>query len=153
IGTDVTGNLAVPNGWEGVAIGGGASSNRIGADPGDANAASEPNVISGNVLMGVSICRVFSGPGTQTNLVSGNHLGSNAAGTQPLPNQGDGVLVQSAAPNNINAGATAAARNVISGNAGAGLTTTDTGTTGTLVQGNYIGTDVTGAIDLGNARD
>ncbi len=47
-------------------------------------------------------------------------------------------------------GTTAAARNVISGNASAGIKLFDDTITGTLVQGNYIGTDASGLAAVGN---
>jgi titin len=40
---------------------------------------------------------------------------------------------------------------VISGNNGSGVVITDVGTNGNLVEGNYIGTDVTGKVAIGNA--
>ena len=44
------------------------------------------------------------------------------------------------------------ARNVISGNDGAGVRISGSGATGNQVQGNFIGTDVTGTAPLGNSR-
>src|SRR5207237_756793 len=53
------------------------------------------NVISGNKLTGVSIgfltTRIPGGSGTT---IQGNYIGTNAAGTGPLPNLADGVYVE-----------------------------------------------------------
>ena len=74
IGTDVNGTSALSN-TSGVWIGEGASYNTIGGDtPG------ERNLISGNVFEGVGIgcC------GTVSNVVSGNYIGTDAAGISAL---------------------------------------------------------------------
>src|SRR5262249_23696552 len=72
--------------------------------------------------------------------VQGNVIGLSAAGS-PLGNS-RGIVVQNA--NNLIGGTTAAARNIISGNASDGLTMTSATATGNVVQGNYIGTDAAG---------
>src|SRR5262249_22260197 len=66
-------------------------------------------------------------------------------GVLALGNINDGVQV--AGTGNTIGGTTAAARNVVSGNRGAGIAV---GGSGTIVQGNYIGTDVSGSVALGN---
>jgi CSLREA domain-containing protein len=83
------------------------------------------------------------------NIIEGNFIGTNVAGTAALGNSQRGVRIVSG-PNNTVGGTTAAARNVISGNKEVGV---DTSSAGNQVQGNYIGTDVTGMTDLGNAMD
>ena len=59
-------------------------------------------------------------------------------------------IVDSASNNTIG-GTAAGARNVISGNGSDGVVFIDGSATGNLVAGNYIGTDVTGTMALGNA--
>ncbi len=142
IGTNVSGTLDLGNTAAGVQIGDSATSNVIGGTTAGAR-----NVISGNDREGILIF------GT-SNRVEGNYIGANAAGTATLGNARSGILLDTAKTNVIG-GTTAAARNIISGNSFWGVEFADgsggvLGTTGNLVQGNYIGSDVTGAIDLGN---
>ena len=63
------------------------------------------------------------------------------------------MVINQGADNNVIGGTAAGARNVISGNDGNGVTIQGTGTSGNRVVGNFIGTDVTGAVDLGNLSD
>ena len=153
IGTDVTGTRALGNGvatdqfaYSGVFVGGGAHDNVIGGTSSGAG-----NLISGNVSHGLEI----SGSGTTGNLVQGNFIGTDASGTAALGNGQDGsdtaVSIDSGASNNTIGGTVAGARNLISGNVFNGLRIfIGSGTTGNVVQGNYIGTDVTGTVALGN---
>ncbi|HEU4767608.1 MAG TPA: Calx-beta domain-containing protein, partial [Pyrinomonadaceae bacterium] len=97
------------------------------------------NIISGNTSSGVEI----SGNG---NVVQGNYIGTNAAGTAQLAN-GSGVTIANAASeNNVIGGTAAGAGNLISGNQ-LGVANNGTGTT---IQGNLIGTDVTGTKKIPN---
>ncbi|MDO8614606.1 MAG: thrombospondin type 3 repeat-containing protein [Dehalococcoidia bacterium] len=139
LGTDVSGTLDVGNTWDGVLISG-APSNTIGG-----TAAGARNVISGNNSNGVFI----NGAGATGNLVQGNFIGTDVTGTLDVGNSANGVDI-SLAPSNTVGGTAAGARNVISGNNQSGIRIGDAGATGNLVQGNFIGTDVTGALDLGN---
>ncbi|HSQ55986.1 MAG TPA: hypothetical protein VLM40_09575, partial [Gemmata sp.] len=105
------------------------------------------NVISGNGNDGVLI----TGSG---NLVQGNYIGTNAAGTADLGNGSAGVFVGAGSDvGNLIGGTTPGARNVISGNDGHGVWFTGFDTTGNVVQGNYIGTDANGTADIGNTLD
>ena len=84
-------------------------------------------------------------------LVAGNFLGTNAAGTAAVPNS-VGVAMGPGAGITIG-GTTPAARNVISGNLDAGVDIEGTSgavSGGVLIEGNDIGTDVTGAHALPN---
>lgn len=105
------------------------------------------NVISGNSGPGV----VVLGP-SMNDLVQGNFIGTNSAGSVAVGNQSDGVEMISGSNTVINCtvgGTSAGARNVISANSGVGVQFITVGTSN-LVQGNFIGTDVTGSNDLGN---
>ena len=83
------------------------------------------------------------------NVVQGNYIGTNAAGTAPLPNFGYAVVLMAGASNTTVGGTVAAARNVLSGNdqAGVGIFS---GATGNVVRGNYIGTNAAGTAAIGN---
>lgn len=142
IGTDVTGTAALGNGT-GVAIDN-ASGNLVGSV-----FAGTGNVISGNNGVGVDI----SGPSASANVVQGNLIGTDLTGTAALGNGGVGVFDAGRDDTTIG-GTVAGARNVISGNGGDGvhILRDGFGSGGnTMVQGNFIGTDVTGTVRLGNA--
>jgi hypothetical protein len=136
IGTDATGNRALPN-QIGVAIF--SANNTIGGtEPGAGN------VISGN---GTGITMIG---GVTNNTIQGNRIGTDATGTHSLGND-TGILLDSGANQNLIGGTTPDARNVISGNASYGIFLANS-TFNNAVQGNFIGTDVTGTVALGNPR-
>jgi hypothetical protein len=145
IGTDVTGTVALGNGFDGVRIREHAESNTVGGTVAEAR-----NVISGNAANGVMITSFGSSPnGTTLNEVQGNYIGTDVTGTVALGNGFDGVLIQEAQANTVGGS------NVISGNGNSGvlirsLTGSPADASGNVVKGNYIGTDVTGTIALGN---
>ena len=141
IGTDVNGTTDLGNFLFGIIISDGAQSNTIGG-----TTAGERNIISGNGLAGVSI----ADPGSVNNVVKGNFIGTDVSGTEPLGNTLDGVFIVDGARSNIIGGESEGEGNVISGNEGSGVFIANTGTTGNVVQGNFIGTDVTGTVSLGN---
>ncbi len=146
LGTDVTGSMAIPNGYGWSAGAGvcifGSDENLIGG-----TAPADRNVASGNPV-GVHI---QSG---SRNRVQGSFIGTDAAGISPLPNTGQaGVLIYgsggAAYPtrDNLIGGSATGAGNLISGNRDSGIYIYSSGN---LVQGNLIGTDVTGIKALGN---
>ncbi len=139
IGTDVTGSSDLGNASVGVQIQN-APNNRIGGFR-----AGEGNVISGNDSGGILIV----GEGASGNLVQGNYVGTDVTGASNLGNAFQGVQIQNA-PNNTIGGPQTGAGNVISGNEEAGIAILLAGARGNLVEGNLIGTDVTGSVDLGN---
>jgi hypothetical protein len=160
IGTDVTGTVAMGNGY-GSVFGSGiiltANNTTVGG-----TVAGAGNLISGNAVNGVYII----GHTATSNVVEGNYIGTDVNGTSKLAN-GTGVLIQNGATNNTIGGTAAGASNLISGNSGHGVdiigsATTGlgdpqdipgSGTTGNFVEGNYIGTDVTGTAALANGGD
>ena len=74
LGTDRTAVVALPNGNEGVLIGAGAQSNRVGTDGNGIGDQAERNVISGNGRNGVGIAN----EGTNFNSVAGNLIGTES---------------------------------------------------------------------------
>jgi hypothetical protein len=142
IGTDIFGTVDRGNGSEGIRITTGAHDNTVGGDT-----APERNLISGNNQGGVRIL----GSGTDSNVVSGNYIGTDLAGSSPVPNAYAGVEILSGARFNTVGGDTAGERNVISGNDTSGVGLSGSGTTGNIITGNYIGTTASGASAMGNA--
>jgi VCBS repeat protein len=146
LGTDSTGTKSFGSGsGDGINIEGGSHDNLIGGTTPAAR-----NVISGAIFNGVFL----RDSGTSNNLIQGNFIGTDVTGTKSVKN-GTGVRTIFDADNNTFGGATAAARNIISGNNIAGIQfgePTKGGAVNDLVQGNYIGTDVTGNLPLPNGR-
>ncbi len=146
IGTDAEGKNPLGNGFNGVTIQNGATSNFVGTDGNGKSDGFEGNVISGNRGAGVLIRNA----GTDGNVVAGNDIGTDITGTVPLGNGSNGLLLQLGASANVIGGSIPAARNVISANGANGVLLSDAGTTGNLVMGNSIGTDERGLFALGN---
>lgn len=137
IGTDTTGTGALGNGGSGVWIRGDA--NTLGG-----TAAGAGNLISGNGDRGVVLDAIAS-----LNVLRGNRIGTDAAGSAALPNAGGGVALYGS--QNSLGGAAAGARNVISGNAQQGIDIAGAGADANEIVGNHIGTDAAGAVALGNS--
>jgi hypothetical protein len=91
---------------------------------------------------------IIGSPLGDDNVIGGNFIGTNATGTVALPNGAGGIGVFTG-PNNTIGGTTPGARNLISGNIGDGVVLLGANNT---VQGNFIGTDVTGSVALGNTQ-
>ena len=144
IGIDVTGSIALGNGATDVVIVNGATGNTIGG-----TSAGAGDVISASVGIGLAIV----GPGTDDNVAAGDYIGTDATGTHALGNGSGGVSIYGGAKGNTVGGTTAAARDVISGNVGPGVSLSDSGTTGNVVTGDYIGTAANGTGNLGNSGD
>lgn len=159
IGTDVTGMAALGN-RIGVEIRNGSQRNRVGTDgSNDAFNANERNVISGSIIspldantgIGVGIFE----DATRYNVVAGNFIGTDATGSAALPNTFGVVITFSSDSNLIGTNGDGSGdleeRNIISGNSREGIVIGGTGADDNTVAGNYIGTDVTGAIALANS--
>lgn len=132
IGTDITGNQILKN-TRGLSLFFGVNINNVigGTTPG------ARNIISGNDF-GVDLISA------ENNSVVGNYIGTNISGNSSLPNSigirvGEGI--------NLIGGTSAESRNIISGNnTGVSLESSK----GTILEGNYIGTDVSGTAALPN---
>ncbi len=91
--------------------------------------------------------------GSSNNVVAGNFVGLNAAGSTALPNGGVGVVIQAGASGNrlgsdgdgVN---DAGERNVISGNNSTGVVVN--GGNANLIAGNYVGLDAGGTVGMRN---
>jgi CSLREA domain-containing protein/uncharacterized repeat protein (TIGR01451 family) len=138
IGTNITGTASVGNGLGGVYISN-SNSNLIGG-----NVAGAGNLISGNTGVGITIDANGS-----NNEIRGNKIGTNLDGTAALGNTLQGVVVVSGTDNFIGS---AGAGNLISGNGQDGVQL-QYDSTRTTVQGNTIGTDVTGTARIPNGAN
>ena len=132
LGVNAAGTTARPNG-RGVTLSN-ASNNLIGG-----TTAAARNVISGNGA-GVEL-------NGNNNMVQGNFVGTNPAGTAAIPNINDGVFVSDpSSTNNLIGGTAPGAGNLISANERG----VSAGGTATVIQGNLIGTDITGTLTISN---
>jgi titin len=139
IGTDPTGTLAIPNG-----IGSGDGGIVMAVDSYNAGTiiggptAAARNIISGNNNAGI----ILSQGGVT---IEGNFIGLDISGAKALANAGTGIIASM--DGGTIGGSTPGAGNVISGNTGAGILLAG----GHLsIQGNFIGTDSTGTVAIGN---
>ena len=143
LGTDATGSKALGSQNGVVANAAGTNSIIGGTEPGAGN------LIAGHSNYGIHL--LTSGPNSSSgNRIQGNYIGTDATGTKALGNRFVGVNL-SAGNGNTVGGTVVSARNLISGTgnnlSGSGVRI-DGGNN--LIQGNYIGTDVNGANNLGN---
>ncbi|MEO8457376.1 MAG: CSLREA domain-containing protein [Chloroflexota bacterium] len=143
IGVDQFGKDAQANAVNGVEISAGAHDNTIGGTD-----AGTRNVISGNTITGISV----TGETSDGNVIVGNYIGLAADGAAALYNNVNGIFVAQGADNTQIGGTSVAARNVMATSGrGSVRISGAAATTGTVIQGNYIGTDKTGTIALGDS--
>ena len=102
------------------------------------------NVIGGHAFDGVVIDQANG------NVVQGNKIGTDPTGTVPLGNAAGVLLGFGQAANNLIGGTAAGAGNLISGNYGDGILVVPNLGAGNAIQGNKIGTDITGTTYLSN---
>ena len=157
IGTDVTGTLSfnVAN-QSGVVIAYNADDMTIGGTTPAAR-----NIISGNTI-GLYVVNE-----ADFNIVQGNYVGTDITGSKPLGNSDQGYFSGAVAATDIPAtentigGSVPGAGNVISNNGRDGIEISgasqgpDGGVEfgGSIIEGNYIGTDATGAVAMPNTED
>jgi uncharacterized repeat protein (TIGR01451 family) len=151
LGGQGQGNIIILSGAPGMATGP-ATGNLIGG-----TASGARNVLAAGgagVILGGDQASLTTG-----NLVQGNFIGTDATGggNATFRNNGPGVLLgngtgasSAGARLNTIGGTTPEARNVISNNID-GIVV-DTHATQNVIQGNYLGTDASGAVAFGNAR-
>jgi hypothetical protein len=134
IGTDASGTQAREN-TSGIYIQG-SPNNLIGGTSFAAR-----NIISGNHFTGVTILAALG------NVVQGNLVGTDVLGTSDLGNGTHGIQVQDFGNNTVGG----SAGNLISGNGSAGVFLL--GGTNNIVQGNLIGTDIGGSLQISNRNE
>jgi uncharacterized repeat protein (TIGR01451 family) len=147
IGTDPTGTIAEGNGGDGILVTYHNNTNQIF---GNVIAGNKGNGIYLNGLTGAPAITIEPNPATSGNVIFHNFIGTNATGTGGLGNALFGININDAPSTQIG-GVSAASRNIISANASGGIQLGYGA--GTQVQGNYIGTDVTGMLALANASN
>jgi parallel beta-helix repeat protein len=131
IGINVAGTAAVPNTTSGIGIQGGIK-NTIGGTTAGAR-----NVISGNLQDGV----VVNNP-SNDNIITGNYVGLNAAGSSAVGNGWYGIETSSAR--------TLIDRNIVSGNKYSGVVLWLASSNASKVTNNFIGTDKDGKYAVAN---
>ncbi len=137
IGTDLSGRSILGNEGNGIYIN--APESIIGGI-----GEGQENVISGNMRNGIFI----EGANGRQNQILGNFIGTNVEGSASLSNNGNGIYIIGSS--NIVGGLANGARNIISGNSGAGIYIKGESSTNNKVFRNFIGTDVTGMAALPN---
>ncbi|MBI1817435.1 MAG: CSLREA domain-containing protein [Deltaproteobacteria bacterium] len=152
IGTDATGMTAVPNQGFGVQVFGGNDVHIGGATSGgpctgDCNVISGATNFKANVLLDLLAIRAR---------VRGNFIGTDVTGTAAItPNAAKGIIDKGGSDriggtSGITFGACTGDCNLISGNKINEGVVIDQAATGSIIQGNFIGTDVTGNQAIGN---
>ncbi len=133
-GLNTTGGGVLPNGNDGVLIGGTAHGNLVG---GYIQSVIPQNVFSGNRAYGVAFV-----DRAHDNKLFNSFIGTNTLGFKPLANRRGGVYVGDSAKRNAVGGypngSSKPQKNLISGNLGNGVTLT-AGSSYTRVIGNWIG--------------
>jgi len=140
IGVDSSGDMALGNGSYGVYVTAGAHGNTIGGT----------GIYEGNQISANSYGIYISGAGTDSNLVTGNLIGTDGAGDLPLPNAYGIYILQGAQSNSIG-GNLPGEGNVISGNDSSGVFISGEGTDANTVCGNIIGLNDQGTSSLPNS--
>jgi parallel beta-helix repeat protein len=132
VGTSAFGEAAVSNQGSGVVLSGsGTTSNTL-----------RGNVVSGNTEYGI---RIDPSPGL--NLIVENRIGTDAAGALACGNGYGGIAVSNSPGNVVGRPGEG---NVIAGNTSSpGVFIEGTASTGTVIEGNRIGTDAEGSVAVG----
>ena len=141
IGTDVTGTVAIANGYSGIFMTD-ADGNLIGGSGEHAG-----NLISGNVDDGILIRTLTDGLNSNANLVLSNIIGADASGTLPLANTSSGIRIDGS-NNNVIGGSLNGIDNLIAYNGLNGVTI-ESGHSNAIL-GNRVHSNSVLGIDLSN---
>ena len=151
VGTDWTGTSSVGNISWGVLLYAGASANIVGTNGDGTTDSTEGNLISGNST-GIHVQN-----DADNNIIAGNFIGTNFDGTVALGNTSQGIRIFDVTVTGTRIGTNSDGvsdtfeRNIVSANTSFGIY--DTGGVGTVVAGNYIGTNSSGSARLGNQQN
>jgi len=153
IGTDATGMMAVPNQGFGVQVFGG-NGTHIGGSTSGGPCAGDCNVISGATNFKANVLLDLKASGAS---VRGNFIGTNVTGTAAITPQDVQGVVDKGLSSRIGGangttpgGACTGDCNLISGNNINGGIVIDAAAVDSVVQGNFVGTDVTGTQSISN---
>ena len=136
IGSDVSGKIDLGNSGSGIDMSSSHDNTIGGLTP------EHRNIIASNGFVGISI------QNSDRVIIQGNYIGTDCTGTNNLGNGSNGILLGVTAAS-IVGGESGGAKNVISGNALFGVDLSSSARNCT-VQGNFIGTDVSGSFEIGN---
>jgi len=152
IGVDATGAISIAN-RAGVQIVN-APGTTVGGDKGAETGCAGPcNIIDASLGDGVLIV----GSASSATRVEGNYIGVDATGAVSVPNTlngidvGDGVAGAGIGGDKGSVADCAGPCNLISGNSGDGVLIIGAAAIDTMIRGNYVGVDATGAISVPNA--
>ena len=119
---------------------------------GNISLSTDGNVVGGTAPSARNVVDGRIEPRSSENKVIGNYIGITADGTAGLGDAGNAAI-------NVREGVTGRADNNVIGMPGAGNVVSSSGgigirgiSRGTLIQSNYVGTDATGQIRIGNSR-
>jgi hypothetical protein len=138
IGTRGNGSIGIGNSNNGIDIQGASAT--IGG-----SGVNDGNVITNNGNEGINI----TGAGATGTVIQGNTIGLDPDGSSGSGNTDVGIAILSNAHGTTVGGTTIETRNVISNN----FEGIEINSNNNIIQGNYIGTDVTGLLDRGNRND
>ena len=150
VGVDATGNTALGNLGDGIAVAGGANNNTIGGD----RTAGEGNVLSGNSGTNSDGIEIDNA-GADNNKIYGNYIGTNFDGTSEIPNARHGVVIYDGVQGTLIGGSGTGQGNIISKNTEYGIVIDGNNvaaTSGNVIQANTIGLNAAGNALLGNGE-
>jgi parallel beta-helix repeat protein len=113
-GVNVSGTAAIPNHIDGIAVDESSGNTIGGSAPGAGNLA------SGNANQGISVFTANTDAPADGNVIQGNGVGLNAAGTAPIPNGNEGIRLFEASSTTVG-GILAGQANVVKGNTATGV--------------------------------